>query len=73
VIPSVTQRPRARLDLLDQFVYFAEQDGVELAERYFSAVDKTCLQLLKHPHIGTPYGCGIERLAGLRRFPVSGF
>ena len=34
--PPVTQRPRARLDLLEQFVYFGEHADVELAERYFT-------------------------------------
>jgi toxin ParE1/3/4 len=69
----VTQRSRARLDLLKQFVYFGEQAGEELAERYFAAVDKTCHQLVKHPQIGTLYNSGIARLDGLRRFPVIGF
>jgi len=40
MISPVTQRPRARLDLLEQFVYFAEQADVDLAERYFTAVDE---------------------------------
>jgi hypothetical protein len=31
MIPAVTQRPRARLDLLEQFVYFGEQASVQLA------------------------------------------
>jgi toxin ParE1/3/4 len=73
MIPPVTQRPRARLDLLEQFVYFGEQAGVELAERYFAAIDETCLQLVKHPHSGTLYDSGIARLAGMRRVPVKGF
>jgi toxin ParE1/3/4 len=73
MIPAVTQRPRARLDLLEQFVYLGEQAGVELAERYFAAIDKTCLHVVKHPLSGTPYDSGIARLDGLRRFPVSGF
>jgi len=71
--PPVTQRPRARLDLLDQYVYFGEQAGVELAERYFTAIDETCLQLVKHPRSGPHYDSGIARLDGLRRFPVKGF
>ena len=41
MIPPVTQRPRARLDLLEQFVYFGEQASVEVAERYLAAVDAT--------------------------------
>ena len=73
MISAITQRPRARLDLLDQFVYFGEQAGVELAERYFAAVDETCLQLLKHPRSGPLYDCRIARLDGLRRVPVKGF
>jgi len=52
MISSVTQRPRARLDLLEQFVYFGEQGGTELAERYFAAVEATCLQLAGHPYRG---------------------
>ena len=70
---TVTQKPRARLDLLEQFVYFGEQGGVDLAERYLAAVEATCRQLLGHPHSGVLYDSGIERLTELRRFPVKGF
>jgi toxin ParE1/3/4 len=73
VIPSVTQRPRARIDLLEQFVYFGETESVELAERYFTAVDETCALLIKQPRIGGFYDSGISELAGLRRIPVKGF
>ena len=73
MIPAVTHRPRARLDLLEPFVYFGERAGLELAERYFAAVDETCLQLVKHPHSGMPYDSGIDRLAGIRRVAVKGF
>jgi len=70
---SVQQRPRARLDLIEQFVYFGERDGVELAERYFVAVEETCRRLAEHPRSGTSYDSGIAKLKGLRRFPVKGF
>ncbi len=73
MILPVTLRPRARLDLLEQFVYFGEQDSIELAERYFAAVNETCLQLLKHPLSGTLYDSGIARLGGMRRLPVKEF
>ena len=33
----VTHRSRARLDLLERFVYFGAEASVELAERYFAA------------------------------------
>jgi toxin ParE1/3/4 len=73
MISPVTQRPRARLDLLEQFVYFGEQANVELAEQYFAAVDETCRQLVKHPKIGMLYDSGIARLEGMRRLPVNRF
>lgn len=73
MISPVTLRPRARLDLLEQFVYFGEQNGVELAERYLAAIDATCRLLADHPKSGVGYDSGIVRLKGLRRFPVKGF
>ena len=73
MILSVTQRPRARIDLLEQFVYFGEAESVELAERFFTAVNETCALLAKQPRIGVPYDSGISELLGLRRIPVKGF
>ena len=73
MISRIDQRPRARLDLLEQFIYFAEEGDLDLAERYLAAVNATCLQLAEHPLIGMHYDSGIPRLAGLRRFPVKGF
>ena len=73
MIPAVTQRPRARLDLLEQLVYFGEQASVELAGRYLAAVDATCIQLVDHPRSGVLYDSGISALKGLRRVPVKGF
>ena len=73
MIPLVTSRPRARLDLLEQFVYFSEETNVALAERYYAAVDLTFTMLMNQPHAGVLYDSGIAGLEGLRRFPVRGF
>jgi toxin ParE1/3/4 len=73
VIQSVTQRPQARLDLHEQFVYFGEKESIELAERYFTAVNETCALLVKQSRIGGSYDSSIPELAGLRRIPVKGF
>jgi toxin ParE1/3/4 len=70
---SVSLRPRARLDLLEQFVYFDEHADVSLAERYHVAVDATFAHLADHPKSGSLYDCGIAGLKGLRRFLVKGF
>jgi len=71
--PPFTFRPRARLDLMEQFLYLADRATVEVAERYFVAVDQTCVRLAKQPRSGTPYDSGVARLEGMRRVPVSGF
>lgn len=73
MIAAVTLRPRARLDLLEQFVYFGEQESVELADRYLAAVEATCLRLAVHPLIGVVYDSGIARLNSMRRIPVMRF
>ena len=73
MIQSVTQRPRARIDLLEQFVYFGEEESIQLAERYLTAVDETCALLVKQPRIGGSYDSDIPELAGMRRIPVKGF
>jgi len=70
---SFAFRPRARLDLLEQFLYLADQATAEVAERYFTAVEQTCARLAKRPLSGTPYDSGVARLEGMRRVPVSGF
>jgi len=73
MIPRVTQRPRARFDPLEQFVYFSEEVNVALGERYHAAVDQTCSMLVNQPHAGVLYDSGLAQLEGLRRFPVHGF
>jgi len=73
MIPPVAQRPRARLDLLEQFIYFGEESGVNLAHRYFAAVDETCAVLVAQPNAGVAYDSGVAGLKGMRRFPIRGF
>jgi plasmid stabilization system protein ParE len=48
-------------------VDFSGQSSVELAERYFAAVDATCRRLADHLRSGFVYDSGIARLKGLRR------
>ena len=54
-------------------LFIGEQVNLELAERYFDAVDETCRQLVKHPKMGTRNESGNAPLKSIRRFPVSGF
>ncbi len=55
-------------------MYLAEEASVEVAERYYAAVERTCARLAQQPLSGTPYDSGVARLKGMRRrAPVSGF
>ena len=56
MISPVTLRPLARLDLLEQFVYLAEEAHPEMAERYYSAVVQTCAMLVDQPTIRESMG-----------------
>jgi toxin ParE1/3/4 len=69
----VTVRPRARLDLLEQFVHFGEEAGLTVASRYYAAVNTTCKILVKQPRSGSAYRSDIVSLKGIRRIPVRGF
>ena len=71
--PSVAFRPRARLDVLEQFLYLADQATVDVAERYFTAVNRTCARLARQPLSGSVYDSRAAHLAGMRHVPVSGF
>jgi toxin ParE1/3/4 len=73
MIDAVTVRPRARTELIEQFVYLGERAGVETAELFSEAVGTTCTRLVAQPLSGERYDSGIERLAGLRRVRVKGF
>jgi toxin ParE1/3/4 len=66
---QVTFRPRARADVLEQLVYLAERSGIDTADRYHSALLRTCELLARQPTIGSPTAL-TPRLRGLRRHPV---
>jgi toxin ParE1/3/4 len=71
--PEITLRPRARIDLLEQFAWFGEESSVELAERYLAAVEETCSLLATQPLMGAVYETSVAELREMRRFRVKGF
>jgi toxin ParE1/3/4 len=70
---TVHMRARANRDLVEQYVYLAETAGIETAERLLSSAEKSFGDLARHPGMGTPLALRSPRLAGLRKWPVSGF
>jgi toxin ParE1/3/4 len=55
----ITQRPAARRDLMQHFVYLAEHAGLATAQRFRQAAQHTYEELADMPQIGrVPLACG---------------
>jgi plasmid stabilization system protein ParE len=66
-------RPDAERDVDQAADYYAREADLEIALRFFAAVEDSYEQLLAHPHAGAPVKAWDSRLAQLRFWPVAGF
>jgi toxin ParE1/3/4 len=71
--PAFMFRSRARQDLVEQYLYLEDEAGVEVAERYYAAIEETFNRLVRYPLSGSPCDFAVTRLGGLHRAPVAGF
>jgi toxin ParE1/3/4 len=53
-MPNVRQRAAARRDLVEHFIYLAENAGLDTAERFLANGEATFNNLAGQPMIGTP-------------------
>ena len=67
----VLKREAARRDLVAQWVWYAENASIEIADRFLVAAGSTAAALARQPEIGTPLLLTKPSLQGMRRFPVS--
>jgi toxin ParE1/3/4 len=67
----VLKREAAKRDLVQQWVWYAENAGVETADRFLQAVDKTLGLLSTQPQSGARFFTHQPALQEMRRFPVS--
>ena len=66
--------PRARLDLIEQATYLAENASSETAERFLDAAERTVNHLAEMPRIGRVWeGQRPETQKGIRVWKVEGF
>jgi toxin ParE1/3/4 len=68
---QILKRETAKCDLIEQWLWYAEQGGIEVADRFLSAAENTLELLFTQPSMGTPVLTRNSQLDGLRRFPVS--
>lgn len=67
------QHEAARRDLIDHFVYLAENASMATANRFLNNAKASFKQLVKHPAIGAPLSLHHPALAGTRKWRVKGF
>ena len=68
----VLKREAAKRDLIAQWVWYAENAGIEVADRFLKAADDSLRQLAHQPESGTLLLVRKPELEGIRRVPVSG-
>ena len=70
---AIHKRASAKRDLVEHYVYLAENAGIETAERFLRNADKSFGDLSKHPGLGAPLALRSLQLTGLRKWPVGEF
>ncbi|MBW8831155.1 MAG: type II toxin-antitoxin system RelE/ParE family toxin [Burkholderiales bacterium] len=72
-MPQVTQREAARRDLVEHFVYLAENAGLDVAERFLTNAEASFNDLVQQPRMGAPLNLKHPVLVNIRKWRVKGF
>jgi|SRR5271156_2683749 len=67
----VQKRDAAKRDLIAQWVWYADNASIDVADRFLEAAERTLTLLSAQPEIGSMLLTRKPELQGLRRFPVS--
>lgn len=72
-MPTVSPHAAARRDLVEQFVYLAEEAGLDTAERSLTNAEASFNDLARQPMIGAPLALRHPDLAGVRKWHIKEF
>jgi toxin ParE1/3/4 len=72
-MPTVYQYAAAKRDLVEQFVYLAEESGLDTAERFLTNAEASFNDLARQPMIGAPLTLRHPDLVGIRKWPITDF
>jgi toxin ParE1/3/4 len=67
----VQKRDAAKRDLIAQWVWYAENASIDIADRFLEAAERTLALLSTQPESGSMFVAGKPELQSMRRFPVS--
>jgi toxin ParE1/3/4 len=63
----------AKRDLVEHYVYLAENAGLEIAERFLLQANESFSNLARHPALGVELALSRAELAGIRKWQIKGF
>jgi toxin ParE1/3/4 len=69
---TVRRREAAKRDLIAQWVWYAENASIEVADKFLSAAERALQLLATQPECGAPVLVRARELQGMRRMPVGG-
>jgi toxin ParE1/3/4 len=72
-MPQVTQRQIARNDLIEHFIYLAENAGLDIADRFLTNAETPFNLLAEQPKLGVALALRSSDLTGLRKWHVKDF
>ena len=72
-MPRIHQHATARRDLVEHFVYLAENAGLVTAERFLTSAEASFNDLAGQPMIGVPLTLRHSALVGMRKWHVKDF
>ncbi len=72
-MPKVYQRAAARRDLVEHFVYLAENAGLDTADRFLTDAENTFNELASHPMIGVTLKLRNPDLVEIRKWRIKDF
>ena len=67
----VLKREAALRDLVAQWVWYAENGGIPIADRFLNAANATLELLAAHPESGRLFVSRKQGLRGIRQMPIS--
>ena len=72
-MPQVYKRAAARRDLIEHYVYLAENADEETADRFLTEAEQTFVELARRPEMGAPLTLRDPRLQGMCKWRVRDF
>ena len=72
-MPHVYKQAAARNDLIEHYIYLAEEAGEAVADCFMDAAATSFNVLATQPEIGAPLTLRRTELAGMRKWSVDGF